>query len=423
MDGGGRAGDRRLNAWPCGGDGDAVSRELFRSERLLVRAHGVDGADRCVVSFDNHGSGGDLDAPGFGERFFVDRGIPVVVVRGHGNHWYQYADVAAALAAVRDGVAAYRRVMTYGSSMGGYAALRFADAAGANACLALSPQYTNNPAVAPWERRWEQDATTIPWREEIDAVLRCGCRPVVVYDPSGPDRRHAEMIAAAVPVTAVPIRHAGHPVATYLAAAGLLEPLVTATLDGTLDADAFAVEARRRRAGNAVYRSELARLQPPHRRRVGIALARGTVAAEPGNDLAVHTLATLLTAAGDHGEALPLHVLAAERSGGFLAYVTARCEALVAADDRRGALVAARAMAAAHGGYAHVHSLFAHVLWRNRRFDEALAAARRAAAMVPADAHYAEVVALYEFRRRPATLLRKLVRRLLGLPPPPERRG
>ena len=63
------------------------------------------------------------------------------------------------------------------------------------------------------------------------------------------------------------------------------------------------------------------------------------------------------------------------------------------------------------------------MLWRNRRFDEALAAARRAAAMVPANAHYAEVVTLYEFRRRPATLLRKLARRLLGLPPPSERRG
>ena len=305
----------------------------------------------------------------------------------------------------------------------GYAALRFADAAGANACLALSPQYTNNPAIAPWERRWEQDATTIPWREEIDAVLRCGCRPVVVYDPSGPDRRHAASIAAAVPVAAIPIRHAGHPVATYLAAAGLLEPLCWRRLTARSTRAAFAVEARRRRAGNAVYRSELARLQPAHRRRLAIALARGTVAAEPGNDLAVHTLAMLLTAAGKHGEALPLHALAVERSGGFLAYVTARCEALVAADDRRGALAAARAMVAAHGDYAHVHSLFAHVLWRNRRFDEALAAARRAAAMVPANAHYADVVALYEFRRRPATLLRKLARRLLGLPPPSERRA
>jgi hypothetical protein len=404
-----------------------MAEELFRSADLLVRASMIDGCDRCVVTFDNHGLNPDMDGPGFGEQFLASRGVSAVAVRGRGNHWYQYPDMAAALATVRARLAGQGRVMTYGSSMGGYAALRFADAVGADACLALSPQYTVNPAVAPFEERWEQDATTIAWREEIDAVLRCGCTPVIVYDPAGPDRRHADLIAAAATVRRIALPHAGHPAATYLAAIGLLEPLVMATLDGSLDADAFRAEARRRRRGNQVYLAELARAQPPHRRRCAIALAQQALAMAPDSDFLQHVLATLLTAAGRHGEALPLHARATERSGGFLTYIVGWCAALVEADDRPGALAVARRMVAEHSHYAHVQSQLAHVLWRNRRFDEALVAARRAAAMVPSSEHYAGVVDLYLYRRRPSTRLRKGIRRLLRLPVlpdrPPTRRG
>ena len=81
----------------------------------------------------------------------------------------------AARAAVPEGA----RVMTYGSSMGGYAALRFARALRADAILALSPQYSIDPAVVPWEDRWRQDGARIAWLPALAGPLDPNVRPLI----------------------------------------------------------------------------------------------------------------------------------------------------------------------------------------------------------------------------------------------------
>lgn len=350
---------------------------------------------RWVVTFDNYGSLQTFDRSGFGQTFFASRGISVIVVLGRGNDWYQYPDISDAIAAITDMVAGADRVMTYGSSMGGYAALRFADPIGAHACLALSPQYSNNPVKTPFEWRWTQEAAAVRWLPEIDGILRTAATSVVMFDPRGNDGRHAALIAADIPIAAVALPYTGHPVTTYLSTVGLLDHAALSVLDGSFDPAAFAHDANARRHGSSVYVSELALRQPPHRARLATSLARHALALSPGSELMMHVLAKTLTTQGLHDAALPLHAAAVRKSGGFLGYALPYSEALAAADDVPAAMALAESMVDREPSYAQLHSWIAHLYWISGRKADALASARRALALAPANAHYRATLMLY----------------------------
>lgn len=388
----------------------AISSVLYRSDNLLVRCVPSLDQTRWAITFDNYGSATTFDRDGFGQQFFMARGISVIVVLGRGNDWYQYADMPEAIAAITDMVAGADRVMTYGSSMGGYGALRFADAIGAHACLALSPQYSNNPARTPFEWRWTQEAATVRWLPEIDGRLRATIKPVVIFDPRGDDGRHADLIAADIAITAIPLPYTGHPVTTYLGTVNLLERAALSVLDGSFDPSAFEHEARVRMRGSSVYVSELALRQPPHRRRLATALARKALALLPDSELMMHILAKTLTAQGLFDEALPLHAEAVRKANGFLGYALPYSEALAAAGDVPAAMALAETMIAQEPGYAQLHSWIGHLFWIAGRKTEALAAARQARKLAPANAHYRATLLLY---RSPNAFTYEAARRTL----------
>ena len=207
---------------------------LYRSETMAVRCVACADRTRWVVTFDNHSIGYGFDRPGFGEHFLKKEGISAIHMLGCGNDWYQYPDALEACRVARDAIDPAARRITYGSSMGGYAALRFADAVAADAVLALSPQYSIDPAVVPWERRWEEDARRSLWRPELSGSINCQSAPLILYDPTGPDRRHVDLINRDVPSTLIGIPYGGHPVASFLAEAGLLRPIVRHLVDGPI---------------------------------------------------------------------------------------------------------------------------------------------------------------------------------------------
>ena len=390
--------------------------ELYRSDNLVARARAADRGDRCVVTFDNYGRPGDLDRDGFGELFFAQRDISTVSIVGRGDDWYHYADTVAALSAVRAHVAACPRVVTYGSSMGAYAALRFAQAVGADAVLALSPQYTIRRDKAPFEPRWWLEAARINWVNALETPIAAR-GAVVVHDSRGPDRHHAALIAAECNATTIGVPFGGHPVATFLADIGLLEQLVMTVLDGTLDAVAFRREVLARRRTSAVHLVELARRLPARRRATAIALARRALAMQPHNELPMHVLATLLTQAREHDEALTLHRNAIDRSDGFLGYRHAYSEALDAAGDRAAALAEARANVADHPTYPHLHNWLGFLLWHSGRYDEAIVEAGEAVRMAPQEVYYMETLALYRRKRSPRGRVKTWLAWLFGIHP------
>lgn len=362
--------------------------ELFRSENVLVRSVPAEDVSRWVVTFDNYGIGRGFDRLAFGEAFFCKSAVSAIHVMGAREDWYQYPEMAQVMAVVRRATAGAARVMTYGSSMGGYAALRFADAAGANAVLAISPQYSLDPAKAPFETRWRQEASRIQWLPDIDGPLACSCTPVIVFDPASDDNRHVNMIATETAIERIALRHSGHPSATYLAELELLGPLALQTLSGELDVEAFRSDARRQRRQCPAYLSRLADLQPASRVGLALTLARMANAVAPANPIALLALASILSRTGDHEQAIALHEEISRVTGRAPNYLVPHAQALVDAGRLGEARILSQEVVGANPGAANLWAWLGYIEWQCGAIQPAIAAVERAIDLHPEHAEY-----------------------------------
>ncbi len=371
--------------------------ELFRSRDVVVRRVLAGSGDRWVVTFDHYGIGHGFDRPGFGEVYFRSQAISAIHVMGRGDDWYQYADMDAALATIRAATKGATRVVTYGSSMGGYAALRFADAAGATDALALSPQYSLDPKVAVNEQRWSQDFRRIGWRPDAAAAISCSARAVVVYDPTGPDRWHGERIAQDIACHLIRLPYTAHPVTTYLSEAGLLGSLIGGLLDGGFDPQAFRRVARRSRGANGVYLGELAAAQPRRRATTALSLARRALDVSPGNWHAQVSLSRLLSLEGQHDEALSILKTLVQQSDRSVTYVVDYGNALMHAGRTAEARVIADEILSRSCDVAHLQAWAAHICWLNGDVAAARRLIRRAVALDPGNRVYLTAIIDYHF--------------------------
>ncbi|MBD7941364.1 tetratricopeptide repeat protein [Brevundimonas guildfordensis] len=370
--------------------------DLFRSDNVVVRSVPASDLSRWVVTFDNYGIGHGFDRPGFGEEFLRNAGVSAIHVMGVREDWYQYPEMAAAMQAVRQATAGAERVMTYGSSMGGYAALRFADAAGANAALAISPQYSIDPNKVPFEQRWIQDSRRIRWLPEIDGQLTCSVSPVVVFDPVGHDGLQGALIQRDIEIRPVRLPYVSHPATTYLGEVGLLQSLVLQTLSGELDVGAFNRKARQARRRSGLYIANLAQAQPDYRQSLAVSLARLSVERAPGNPLAGSTLALILSKAGEHRTAVAEIERVVAMTQNDPNYLIHYVNILVAADQPHAALPWAREVVKAWPHMAHLRAWESSVLWSVSEREEAIASVQMAIGLDPADRKYRRLLKSYQ---------------------------
>lgn len=290
-----------------------ASDELFRSQELLVRRVGGFGSRLCYVTFDSYTDNRTLDRPGFGEAYFRGRGIDAIHVLSRDNHWYQYPELDLAIATIAAATADYDQVIAYGSSMGGFAALRYGAACRARIGIALSPQFSVDPAVVPFDRRWADDVARIQFRADPPAPLE---QQYIVYDPRDPhDRRHFDLLAAQAPTYPIPVPHGGHPVGGYLVETDMMRRLLGEIEAGAIDHAAFARELRQRRRQSGHYLFILAQRIAPRRARQKVAVASLAVETQPDNPVYHTQLAAALDAAGDYAAAYEVHQRAVAMSG------------------------------------------------------------------------------------------------------------
>ncbi|WP_158742532.1 tetratricopeptide repeat protein [Acidisphaera sp. L21] len=278
---------------------------LFRSDNLAVRKIGGFSSACCVVTFDSFTDTRTLDRAGFGEHFLQSRHIDAIHVVSRENDWYQYPEMAAAMTVVHAATRGYDRVVTYGSSMGAYAAIRLAGLAGANVALAMSPQYSIDPAVAAFERRWRDASKRFRPVWERDLPFPTLPEAYVVYDPEDQDRRHVALFQQDFAFTPVPLPHAGHTVSGYLLEVGLLQAAVLAVCRAEFDPASFIALAWQRREQSPQYfltLGERARSRP-HR----IAMMQRALDLTPRNIGCLSRLGLELGAAKRFPEALALH--------------------------------------------------------------------------------------------------------------------
>jgi len=284
------------------------ARQLFRSDELVVRRVGGFGSAVCYVTFDSYTDNRTLGRPGFGEDYFRRRRIDAIHVLSRNNHWYQYPELPDALAAVAAATAGYDKVIAYGSSMGGFAALQYGAACKAQVGIALSPQYSVDPAIVPFDRRWAKDVARIAFRGDVSPPLPT---QYIVYDPCDAyDLPHFELFAARSPTHGIAVPHGGHPVGGYLVETDMLGLLLESIESATLDPVGFTHELRRRRRRSGHYFFVLAQRVPAHRPRQKVVLAAIAVESHEDNPDYHSQLAAALDAAGDYGAAYEVHLRA-----------------------------------------------------------------------------------------------------------------
>lgn len=171
----------------------------------------------------------------FGLPFTRKLGRPAFFVQARSNNWYQPATIFDALAAIRH-AAGINRLVTYGSSMGGFAALAFAADLNAVLAIAISPQVSiENSIVGSFEPRWREEAATIRFNHG-DLRPRLSSHPVpsiLIHDPHHRlDNRHAQMILGSEggQVSSLPVPLAGHPASYALAFGSVLSTLIRRAL-------------------------------------------------------------------------------------------------------------------------------------------------------------------------------------------------
>jgi tetratricopeptide (TPR) repeat protein len=188
--------------------------------------------------------------------------------------------------------------------MGGYAAVRFADAVGASHVLAISPQYSLDPKKTPFETRWQQDARRINWG---DGHIRSSAKTVIVYDPMmHSDRRHLDLIKSDIPVSEIAIHFAGHGTLPILNEINELRSLLSQLLTG-IDVDAANVRIKEKKKTSPSYLAILAERIYDRHPQTALALAERAHQISADNYTAIEVLTQILKRNGQPDRAA--HIL------------------------------------------------------------------------------------------------------------------
>ena len=284
--------------------------ELFRSETMAVRRVGARGGT-VIITFGSYTNEAVLDRAGFAEEFLEREGIDAIHVINRYNQWYQHPDRAEILSTIAAAVRPYGRAITYGSSMGGYAALRYAASCGADTAVALSPQFSVDPRVVPWEIRWQADVVRTHFDEPRYVPA---AHQYVFFDPRvSLDRRHVDLIAQVGATHRIAIPYGGHPVGALLVETGALQAAIRGIVAGDFDPAGVRRQVRRERSASQHQFFVLARHCTVRHPALAVRLLERASEIEPESHI-LSARAVLLDRLGRSAEAGPLHRAAIDRT-------------------------------------------------------------------------------------------------------------
>ncbi|KQZ41859.1 hypothetical protein [Ensifer sp. Root558] len=154
------------------------------------------------------------------------------------NHWYQCEGALSAAKLIGDATLRFERIVTLGSSMGGFAAIALAPAIGATRCVAISPQFSSDRTKTPFETRWAEDIAEIA--KHGLRIDRSSSITHVLFDPyHRQDASHAALIREAAGAQLWPLKFSGHPSGFALHDLNLMELFIDTALSEVDDASLF----------------------------------------------------------------------------------------------------------------------------------------------------------------------------------------
>lgn len=124
----------------CGDQEKAHSKLIWAGKDVSLRFLDFDTKDIFVVFASFQHEKIDHTSKGQYEDYFFKKKISALFVNPHGNHWYQTTEMTKIFPLMKDILTRFNNVITYGASMGGFAALAFSKELNINKVLAFSPQ-------------------------------------------------------------------------------------------------------------------------------------------------------------------------------------------------------------------------------------------------------------------------------------------
>ncbi len=208
-------------------------------DSAVVRFVIPNNTDEVVVTFESALGGIDranLLRTGFGEKFLLDNHYAVISILPFEANWYRTKDIREFLSSdeILKYIKMFKKIHTYGSSMGAYGALAFADVLGADNVVAISPITTLASDLVPWETRF-RPGTAFQWNGLFSDGCE-GCRNVssiwALFDDKCVDANHVERLEKTTGqrLNKLVIPGVRHAVAVCLSDAGVLKKTVLACL-------------------------------------------------------------------------------------------------------------------------------------------------------------------------------------------------
>jgi Flp pilus assembly protein TadD len=197
----------------------------------------------------------------WGDAIATKADITTVGIMAHRPNWFPDAEMVRAADAIRAHFAGLSQVIGYGSSMGGYGAVKFSALLGITHALSFAPQWSIAPAdVGSWDNRFlHRFDKSINQNVAVQSHDVQG-KVFLFYDPFlAVDERNAKLIAdRCSDVTTIKAYLTGHfPVETFKGTQAITS-LFEAALAGDVETIRHTVQRQRRMPGSPLRPRALA---------------------------------------------------------------------------------------------------------------------------------------------------------------------
>lgn len=190
---------------------------------------------------------------------FLDRAeTDFVIVIPSSNAWYQYPEMTECLDTIVEVAGSYEETVSYGTSMGGYEAIKSASYLKSDRVLAVTPQYSIDRSKVGFETRWASEARAINFIDD-DMIINAGTEYCLIYDPFELlDNLHVRRITAmGGQMRLISIPFATHFCAHFLSETKLAPYTLNAIITGDFDNFEFRKLVRNRRQSSITYLSRV----------------------------------------------------------------------------------------------------------------------------------------------------------------------
>ncbi len=167
--------------------------------------------------------------------FFVKKNIEAILISQKDvNHWwhteeiFKVADIVNKIKKQSD-----KKVVLYGASMGGYAAVHYRNIFDAELSIAIAPQIFIDKSVAYYENRWQKELDALQGKmifNEVDNIREQEGVIYILYDPIHiMDNKHIISYQDLIDNSTakfIEVPYSGHDLARFLNSTGVLKSIV-----------------------------------------------------------------------------------------------------------------------------------------------------------------------------------------------------